>query len=130
MKVRIIACIVLFLTGCSILSDQDKNKLTGSWNWVSSQGGFAGWTLTPESTGYTQTLTFYEDRTYTITKDGDLQKQGTYEILLIEYDGSKKLAIQYDSLEFYYAIIMELTDTLHLQENCYDCYSHIYVRSE
>ncbi len=111
-----------------MLPGQNETKLTGSWIWLSSQGGFAGHKLTPESEGVTQKLTFFGDQTYTRTRDGNIQKQGSYDISVIEYGEKKRLAIQYDSIEFYYAVILELTDTLRLQENCYDCYSHIYVR--
>lgn len=120
--------ILLFLTGCSLLPGQDDTKLVGSWNWVSSQGGFVGHTLTPKSEGYFQTLNFHKDQTYSIKRDGKPHKQGTYEITIIEYDEENRMAIQYNSIEFYYAVIMELSDTLRLRENCADCYSHIYVR--
>lgn len=130
MRTIIITCTLLFLTSCSLLPGQNDTKLNGSWNWVSSQGGFAGHTLTPESEGYSQKLIFHKDQTYTIKRDGELHEQGTYEISIIEYDEENRLAIQYDSKEFYYAVITELTDTLRLRENCADCYSHIYVRSK
>lgn len=130
MEIRIFTCILLFLTGCSLLPGQDENELTGSWDWISSQGGFAGWKLTPESESYSQKLIFHEDQTYTIKRDGKLHEQGTYEISIIEYDEEHRPAIQYDSKEFYHAVIIELTDTLRLRENCADCYSHLYVRSK
>lgn len=130
MKIRVAVFITLFLIGCSQLPTNNANDLTGTWNWVSSQGGFVGHTLTPESEGYRQKLIFYGDHSYTITKDGVPQKQGKYKIIMSKYDSSKKLAIQYDSLEAFQSIILELTDTLHLRENCSDCYSHIYVRNE
>jgi hypothetical protein len=40
------------------------NELIGKWNWVSSTGGIAGSTYTPETTGETIILEFTTDSVY------------------------------------------------------------------
>ena len=38
--------------------DELLQALFGTWSWIRATGGIAGTTRTPESEGYTQTLTF------------------------------------------------------------------------
>lgn len=40
------------------------NDLVGKWNWISSSGGIAGTTYTPENTGDTIILEFTSDSVY------------------------------------------------------------------
>ncbi len=127
MKVRTVFIIVFLLTGCSLLSTEESNRLTGSWDWLYSQGGFGGWTLTPESEGYSQQLTFFGNRFYVKTRNDTLFKQGTYSLSKIEFDGKKRRAITFES-KVNQAVVLQQNDTLRLFENCADCYLHVYVR--
>lgn len=129
MKPRIVMFLFLLFTGCSLVPGHTKNDLLGSWDWVSSVGGFAGWTLTPESEGYHQTLTFYDNQFYVVTRDGEPIEQGMYNTKLVEWDESRKLIIKFESA-LDGAIVHLSGDTLQLADMCYDCYYHLYIRSK
>lgn len=129
MNIRIPLCFMIFLTGCSLLPGHAENDLKGSWDWVLSQGGFGGWKLTPESEGFSKTLIINDGQYYTITKNGEPVEEGTYEIKLLEFDGSVRPAIKFES-GFTESFILQSDDTLRLLDTCFDCYYHVYVRSK
>jgi len=51
MKLISFLLIVAILNSCSILdSDSNSSQVLGKWEWLLSTGGFAGETITPDST--------------------------------------------------------------------------------
>ncbi|WP_321371070.1 hypothetical protein [uncultured Draconibacterium sp.] len=57
---------IVFLFVLTSCSDETipPNELIGRWNWISSSGGIAGSTYTPEITGETIILQFTSDSVY------------------------------------------------------------------
>lgn len=50
----------VFIAGCkqNMPTQAGSNQLYGSWQWIKTQGGLAGQTYTPNSTGYTAKVVF------------------------------------------------------------------------
>lgn len=58
---RLAVCLALAASACADGVAPDAEGLVGAWRWVEASGGFAGETLTPESTGQSMLLIFGED---------------------------------------------------------------------
>lgn len=130
------------LAACSLLPDRDggisadaclpgRDPLFGEWEWVSSTGGFAGWTLTPESQGYTQSACFRSDSTFVFYKSDSLIAYGTFELRGTDHGR----AIRYvpsmgnplaNGVGSQTVVVSD--STLHLIDPCCDMYHHIYRR--
>lgn len=69
--------------GCDIVDPPAEPvvaKLTGSWRWVKSVGGFAGHTITPATEGYSQRLNYRNDGTYRWDHADTLLHGGRYTV--------------------------------------------------
>jgi len=127
---------ILFVLSCedSIIQteeyDSDNKKIIGRWNWVQSNGGFAGVTETPESEGYTSYFIFKEDRTLEIYKNDTLKYQYIYtlskEKTIFSID-SLPVIMFGDHVAWLYSFQTE--DTLILNDNICDGFSHTYSRN-
>jgi hypothetical protein len=120
------------------LPDESLSKLFGSWEWVETSGGLAGQVVTPASTGYTQSVEFSSKGIYKIYRNGTLQDKlkfnlsqgnsifhsGTANFISYENPGLGNTDEDYikESIRF------GGEDTLFLNEECWDCYSYVYVR--
>ncbi len=56
--------------GATAAPEQARLRLLGQWEWVSSEGGFAGGTYGPADWGYTWQLSFLDDGTVIDFRDG------------------------------------------------------------
>ncbi len=111
-------------------------RLFGTWEWVYSSGGFAGGILTPSSENYTKTVSYTNKGIYKMSKNGKKKTKYTYsfqlgetifygeEEYLIKYAGAALSKKEILSDSFYF----NGQDTLVLRDECFDCYSHVYVR--
>jgi hypothetical protein len=110
--------------------DPELEKIFGKWSWVRTSGGFAGKTITPVSEGYTARFEFNSDGTYKKYKNETLTEQKKFSFLqatsinnhqpvwVISFDGSAlKMAVSFSG-----------NDTLILNEQAYDGFSHTYIR--
>ena len=68
--------VVLF--GCKDDSPAPDNSLVGTWDWVSTSGGIAGITYTPETEHYSSELLIGAEYTYTLYKADTLAFESTY----------------------------------------------------
>jgi hypothetical protein len=115
-------------------SDSSSNvprALYGSWNWVKSQGGIAGVTITPASAGYTRKVVYNPNMTYEWYKNDSLEVMSAFSIYYITESPLDTFpVIHYDSLpEFQDKMIYSLkNDTLVLSDRCIDCFVHTYVK--
>ncbi|WPR71344.1 hypothetical protein SLW70_15630 [Flavobacterium sp. NG2] len=126
-KIASFLLIGIFIICCS--SDKnipDHHSLLGNWNWIESTGGFAGVTLTPESTGNTIILQISNT---TIKKyvNGKLESELKYTIEIgPSIFGDKKPMIVYENDS---KSSFELVDNqLILNEECNDCFQSKYLR--
>lgn len=112
-----------------IVAQNSTSTLTGEWRWVSSTGGIAGITITPETAGYERKLVLTDDMKYSRYKDNVLQKSGKFELTkeksiyktelvdFIKFDDATKSVIQGNT-----------SDELLLADNFYDGFGETFKR--
>ncbi|HLG35787.1 MAG TPA: hypothetical protein VI757_12970 [Bacteroidia bacterium] len=133
---------ILLAQTCSkeiTLPDSELKKIFGKWEWIETSGGFAGKIMTPAKTGTTDEIEFstqgifqefkngklQDKKRFSITKDKSILKgDSAYIISFSSIDSSFRRAIQKQSVSF------TGSDTLLLNEECFDCFSSIWVRKK
>jgi hypothetical protein len=120
------------------LPDESLSKLFGSWEWVQTSGGFADTLVTPATEGYTQSVDFSSKGIYKIYRNGTLQDKLKFTLSqgnsifhdstanLITYENTGLGTTDEDYIK--QSIRFGGEDTLFLYEECWDCYSYIYIR--
>jgi hypothetical protein len=130
---------ILILIFCLILGSCKKEStklnpetstLTGSWNWVYTSGGIAGMTYTPESTGEIRRIEFGVDSIWKYYVNGVLNSASLYHLVKSKslFSPDSVLLIKYDLYSIKQNYIIKTSDTLILQDQCFDCYGHLYTR--
>ena len=61
--------------------DELLQALFGTWSWIQATGGIAGTTRTPDSEGYTRTLTFTRPNQVEMLRDGAPEVTTTFEFV-------------------------------------------------
>ena len=94
-KVVIFAFLV-FLVSAACSSDPTAPEadglpqgLFGTWSWVRATGGIAGVTQTPDTEGYTKTITFTAPNQVQVFRNGVLEIATTFEFVPATGDGSE-----------------------------------------
>ena len=125
---------LFFSLSCLIWSCSNDNSdlglnssIVGNWIWVSSSGGIAGTTETPESTGNNRRLEITNDSTRTFLNGNLISSQKytleTRESLL--FSGVRTMMIS----EGGFRTIVEFdSGNLILIGDCFDCFSSVYKR--
>ncbi len=115
----------------------DEKKLLGKWRWIETQGGFGGMLQTPETEKYRLTLEFlpkgilreYRNNELTLSYNYLLEQGKSIhhpeEVMQIKYV-EKNASIQ-NRVRDYFRI---QGDTLILKNECYDCFTSIFVREK
>ena len=133
MSYLLLICISLYLIkDCTTSNSPDaKHKIIGRWIWLQSSGGWTGGTITPESVGYEMTVVFEQNGKYNEFKNDSLILNSTYEIIYEEFgsNNEKKEKLKIDGKPFEQFVDFEDSNKLILIENCYDCYTHKYLKT-
>ena len=115
----------------------DGSDLIGSWDWVSTTGGFTGkLNETPTSTGTAVRLDLLANGRYTIAADSDEQARGTYTITMQRsiYSGEEDRFITYSEdlpavgVAFSGIIRLVGVDSLTIGDNHHDGVGSLFVR--
>ena len=128
--ISLIAVLIVSLSAvsCDSPDGPDPNPIVGTWLWDQSCGGIGGWCYYADSVEYSQYLRF-GPLTYTMYRDDSILHSGTYRITrerIRPGDTVEVLTLQHSDI---YMIISKLTeDSLHLSDDCFDCYFHVYHR--
>lgn len=69
------AIVLCIITACNKgdIPGAGSNSIIGKWRWVKSVGGIGGFTITPQSSGYTIRNEFYADSSFKRFKNDSLQ---------------------------------------------------------
>jgi len=126
----VLIAFLLSLSCCSILgSNSNHSDIVGNWKWIKSTGGFAGHTITPDSTGYSQQqLHFSKDHKFLFFQADTLVTSGQYSLsnqsgnIIINYNAATGSDLPDQWIEF------NKNDTLILKDRCADCYTSTYRR--
>ncbi|MBA8986468.1 hypothetical protein [Sphingobacterium cellulitidis] len=126
-KFRILYLIPLIM-GCA--SNQGTSskppKIIGNWQWLETSGGFAGIKKTPESSNEIKHLQITKDSIF-YYENGELTSAQPYKLKL-----TKSMLNNKDGWllnENPHKVFVQRQDsTLLMQEDCFDCFSHRYVK--
>ncbi|MBK5283990.1 MAG: hypothetical protein JJE25_01180 [Bacteroidia bacterium] len=117
----------------------ELKRLFGRWELIETSGGFTGKFITPKTSGHFEEIEFTMYGNYIKYETGNLSdkkkfniseeksifnKNPVYIISYSDADSSLTRLLIPQSVRFGGA------DTLYLNEECYDCFSHVYVRKK
>ena len=119
-------------------------SIIGKWNWIKSKGGISGKAIvTPQKTGHTKQFIFDTNDKVTIIEDSKTTSVSNYGVekrkslilneikpmltIIRTVKNTKDNASFLDSARY---ILTLKQDTLELDEDVYDGFGHIYVRSK
>ena len=130
----------LLLSACSSLQACQKESihpeatntsLTGNWQWASSIGGITGQDeQTPEGTKTNIHIQFTSDNRFLRYENGVKTQETTYilqkgESIYSATGSSDLISIENSGIRYSYRLE---NNQLYLFDECYDCYTHHYVR--
>ncbi|RYM33478.1 hypothetical protein ERX46_11100 [Brumimicrobium glaciale] len=128
----------IIFTGCEkdIEAPNDEcSKLIGEWEWSYSTAGFGFPIKTPKTEDYNQSIKFDKNGKHYLFIDEEISQvsQFFFKISPSIYETGNDYLIYYFNDKDYKKEIshsFEFADnrTLVLSEQCYDCYSHVYLR--
>ena len=135
MKNLIIFTIFLaFAISCSqkINPSGAPSEIYGNWQWVSSSGGYAPKTITPATEGYQKSISFTSTGNYSEQQSNGQSKNATFTITRGKsiYNKDSARIILFDGLgDRHQKQSFEVRgDTLLLRDECFDCFSHTYIK--
>jgi len=123
----IFAFFLLISCNHEVISPASENSLNGKWNWISSSGGFAGHTITPETEKKTVVLEISNSAVKKY-ENGNLVFEYTFTIQTHSsiFGGDRKMIIpENDGIKQSFEIA---GGKLSLSEECADCYQSKYER--
>ena len=126
-KITLLPLIAMILACASNQGISTKPpKVIGNWQWIETSGGFAGVKKTPETTNQIKHLQITKDSIF-YYENGELKNTQPYKLELGMSNLSKKNA--WKIAETVSKVFVYRTDsTLALVEDCYDCFTHKYVK--
>jgi len=106
----------------------DMTAIFGAWDWLSSSGGLAGSTFTPENTGDTARASFRANCKFELVQNESVLVQAQF---VITAQGDTVLnRVQPDSsLVPLFGIRFASADVLVLTDPCVDCFTHAFQRN-
>lgn len=132
MKKLAISFIAIFLliSSCSDKVLLETNTIMGRWNWISSLGGIAGATYTPESTGKNIVLEFTPDSVYRQYLNDSLTIETGFHIItsVSIYDHDSTKFITFDTVMMRRSVVFDTPNDLILRDEMYDGFSSYYQR--
>lgn len=120
----------ILFTSCSDKVLPETNEIMGTWNWISSSGGFAGSIYTPESTGENIVLEFTPDSVYREYRNDSLIIETGFQIIMsksiYDHDSVKMVSFYQDMIRR--SIVFDSPNDLILRDEMYDGFSSHYRR--
>lgn len=129
----ILSLLFISLAGCQ--SDEDVlgpqvNSIFGRWEWIRSVGGLAGLTRTPASEGYQMDVEITPAGKFRTFRNGELLNESEYTIKkgnsIVLNAETEILDLGENAMKYSFTVVNY--DTLYLNEECVDCFSHVYKR--
>lgn len=129
---RVLFACLLVTASCSIPENGGaESRIIGEWGWIRSTGGFAGHTISPDSSGYSERqIIFTDENVYYLYRADTLFRSGIYslgeqgDVVTVTYTTNSDAYRPDQHVEF------NTNDTLILSDRCADCYRNVYVRTE
>jgi len=110
--------------------DPELKKIFGKWQWVESSGGFAGKITTPAKAGYSERIEFSNEGIYHKFKNDSLidRKSFSFSQKTSIQTGKPAWVLSLNEGSIPMAVSFSGQDTLMLNEQVHDGFSHTYVR--
>lgn len=112
--------------------NQSDSTYIGSWNWITSIGGYAGRTETPQSEGYTLRIELTPDSIYNVYRSEMLTLSWHFSIRRQKVSGSSDSVdvMEFAGMSVYPPMRIRLIghDTLNLLDQYMDGYNSYYAR--
>lgn len=129
-KLTVLLMVLLTIAVSCEMEELTITSLTGKWEWVSTEGGFAAHIHdTPASTGKKIQLELRDNNKYFVYTNGQITSEGTYSLSLKKciHDHSQKQWINFSSDQ---NMMVERLDSeqLYLSDESYDGIGHLYSR--
>lgn len=129
------AILLCSITACNkgSLPGPGSNSIIGKWRWVKSVGGIGGFTITPQSSGYSIRNEFHADSSFKRFKNDSLQISGNFRTIKdYKYSPTQTvdiLSISGPALDTHPVSYLIRNDTLYLNDiYIADGYNDVYVR--
>jgi hypothetical protein len=121
---------VFVYPGCKKSESSQLRQLYYTWEWVQSIGGIGGVIMNPASEGYTQSIDFEENGSYTKYRNNLVVRRGTFTInsAISALDQQEYDMVMFDDGSPTQAITRLTDHELTLREECLDCLTHSYRR--
>ena len=118
------------ITSCSdgvMEPEPEATGLLGSWQWLSSCGGFGPQCGTPASKGYDQTIVLTADSMFQWFRADSLFLRADFSVTQDEtMYGMQDVIVLEQALAF--AFDFPSKDSLRLRDLCFDCFEHHFLR--
>ncbi|SEO04941.1 hypothetical protein SAMN05192574_105112 [Mucilaginibacter gossypiicola] len=131
------AIILCSITACNKgdIPGAGSNSIIGKWRWVKSVGGIGGFTITPQSSGYSIRNEFYADSSFKRFKNDSLQISGNFRTIKdYKYSPTQTvniLSISGPALDTHPVSYLIRNDSLYLNDiYIADGYNDVYVRTK
>ena len=120
--------VLIFTISCK--NDDLDSKLYGTWTWLESSGGYSFLRYTPETEGYYLAIEFDKSGNFKIYKNEQLETIDKFTIKKGKSIYTSKITnlLEYKEQSIMQSIEFVKNDTLILRDECYDCFTHIYVK--
>lgn len=132
MKLRILLYAMLFCTLATACHPEDAplpvdDALTGTWQWLSSSGGIAGTTHTPQNTHKEITIIITPAKQFITYENGKKIRESGYTISRSKsiYTGEEADILESDFMRWSFKV---QNNQLYLSDEYADGYSHEYKR--
>lgn len=140
-----IIALILVLTACRkdiSVPNQQYENLFGTWTWIESTGGESGQAISPATEGYSITVEYNENGVFKRFRDGKKISKMTFKFVegnsmfsagqvpMIEYKEKKITTSPLKKGILRASVSFTGNDTLFVSDECYDCYTHLYVRKK
>jgi hypothetical protein len=121
---------VIVYPGCKKSESSQLSQLYHTWEWVQSIGGIGGVVMNPASEGYTQSIDFEENGSYTKYRNNLVVRRGTFTITsaVSALDQQEYDMVMLDDGSPTQAITRLTDHELTLRDECLDCFTHSYRR--
>ena len=136
-RLFIFALLSLIISSCTKDKTVDTKSyvdvptnLIGTWNWQHSSGGYAGVTITPETTGEVRIIKFDTDNNFKYYVNGVLKTESKFHIekSVSIYGNEIALILITNTLPSRQSLQFSASDTLTLSEEVFDGFGHQYIR--
>ncbi|NOW98874.1 hypothetical protein [Mucilaginibacter sp. SG564] len=125
----ITALILCSASACNKGKLPASTSVMGQWRWVKSVGGIGGFTITPQSSGFTQRYQFNDDSTFRFYRKDTVAAQGKFSIVRNIKSNPQPIDVLKTGGNGFDQSLLIRNDTLYLHDiDIADGYGSIYVR--